>query len=356
LGQEFGFRINARKFQRPSHARKTMGAQKLEFCQFGAGRIGAIHAGNIAASGRANLRYVVDVNEHAATELANKHGGRPSTTEEALADPTVDAVLIASPTDTHAELIEVAAKAGKAIFCEKPIDLDLARVDHAADIVKQAGVPILIAFNRRFDPTLGGLGEAVRRGEVGEVETVIITSRDPAPPPVDYIAGSGGLFLDMMIHDFDMAHWILGEVPDEVFARGSNLVDPEIGKAGDVDTAVVTLTTKSGKLCQISNSRRAVYGYDQRIEAFGADGMIRAGNRNASSLESWTKESVSREKPLYFFLERYEEAYRNEMTHFLDCLEGKATPLVGMEEGRVALALGLAAKESMETGLPVKIS
>ena len=333
-----------------------MGAQKLEFCQFGAGRIGAIHAGNIAASGRANLRYVVDVNEHAATELANKHGGRPSTTEEALADPTVDAVLIASPTDTHAELIEVAAKAGKAIFCEKPIDLDLARVDHAADIVKQAGVPILIAFNRRFDPTLGGLGEAVRRGEVGEVETVIITSRDPAPPPVDYIAGSGGLFLDMMIHDFDMAHWILGEVPDEVFARGSNLVDPEIGKAGDVDTAVVTLTTKSGKLCQISNSRRAVYGYDQRIEAFGADGMIRAGNRNASSLESWTKESVSREKPLYFFLERYEEAYRNEMAHFLDCLEGKATPLVGMEEGRVALALGLAAKESMETGLPVKIS
>ena len=333
-----------------------MDKQKFEFCQFGAGRIGAIHAGNIAASGRANLRYVVDVNEHAATELANRHGGRPSTTEEALADPTVDAILIASPTDTHAELIEVAAKAGKAIFCEKPIDLDLARVDHAADIVKQAGVPILIAFNRRFDPTLGGLGEAVRRGEVGEVETVIITSRDPAPPPVDYIAGSGGLFLDMMIHDFDMAHWILGEVPDEVFARGSNLVDPEIGKAGDVDTAVVTLTTKSGKLCQISNSRRAVYGYDQRIEAFGADGMIRAGNRNASSLESWTKESVSREKPLYFFLERYEEAYRNEMTHFLDCLEGKATPLVGMEEGRVALALGLAAKESMETGLPVKIS
>ena len=333
-----------------------MGAQKLEFCQFGAGRIGAIHAGNIAASGRANLRYVVDVNEHAATELANKHGGRPSTTDEALADPAVDAVLIASPTDTHAELIEVAAKAGKAIFCEKPIDLDLARVDHAADIVKQAGVLILIAFNRRFDPTLGGLGEAVRRGEVGEVETVIITSRDPAPPPVDYIAGSGGLFLDMMIHDFDMAHWILGEVPDEVFARGSNLVDPEIGKAGDVDTAVVTLTTKSGKLCQISNSRRAVYGYDQRIEAFGADGMIRAGNRNASSLESWTRESVSREKPLYFFLERYEEAYRNEMAHFLDCLEGKATPLVGMEEGRVALALGLAARESMESGLPVKIT
>jgi myo-inositol 2-dehydrogenase/D-chiro-inositol 1-dehydrogenase len=332
-----------------------MATQKFEFCQFGAGRIGAIHAGNIAASGRANLRYVVDVNEHAAKELTNKHGGRPATTEDALADPAVDAVLIASPTDTHAELIEVAAKAGKSIFCEKPIDLDLARVDHAAEIVGQAGVPILIAFNRRFDPTLGGLGEAVSRGEVGEIETVIITSRDPAPPPIDYITGSGGLFLDMMIHDFDMAHWILGEVPDEVFARGSNLVDPEIGKAGDVDTAVVTLTTKSGKLCQISNSRRAVYGYDQRIEAFGSDGMIRAGNRSASGLESWTKESVSREKPLYFFLERYEEAYRKEMAHFLDCLEGKAKPLVSMQEGRVALALGLAAKESMETGLPVKI-
>ncbi len=333
-----------------------MDVQKVEFCQFGAGRIGRIHAGNIAASDRASLRYVVDVNEPAAAELAKQHGGRPATMLEALADPAVDAVLIASPTDTHADLIEAAARAGKAIFCEKPIALDPARVDQAAATVRQAGVPILIAFNRRFDPTLGGLGEAVKRGAVGEVETVIITSRDPAPPPLDYIAGSGGLFLDMMIHDFDMAHWILGEVPDEVFARGSNLVDPEIGKAGDVDTAVVTLTTKSGKLCQISNSRRAVYGYDQRIEAFGSEGMLRAGNRRASSLESWTKDAVSREKPLYFFLERYEEAYRNELAHFLDCLEGKATPLVGMKEGRVALALALAAQKSMESGLPVKIS
>ncbi len=333
-----------------------MDLQKFEFCQFGAGRIGRIHAANIAASDRAGLRYVVDVNGQAAAELAERHGGRPAAMQDALGDPDVDAVLIASPTDTHADLIEAAARAGKAIFCEKPIALDLARVDQAAATVKQAGVPILIGFNRRFDPTLGGLGEAVGRGEVGEVETVIITSRDPAPPPLDYIAGSGGLFLDMMIHDFDMAHWILGEVPDEVFARGSNLVDPEIGKAGDVDTAVVTLTTKSGKLCQISNSRRAVYGYDQRIEAFGSGGMLRAGNRNASSLETWTKEAVSLEKPLYFFLERYQEAYRNELSHFLDCLEGKALPLVGMEAGRVALALGMAAKESMESGLPVKIS
>ena len=333
-----------------------MGVQKVEFCQFGAGRIGRIHAGNIAASDRASLRYVVDVNVEAAAELAKEHGGRPATMQEALADPAVDAVLIASPTDTHADLIEAAARAGKAIFCEKPIALDPARVDQAAETVRQAGVTTLIAFNRRFDPTLGGLGEAVSRGAVGEVETVIITSRDPAPPPVDYIAGSGGLFLDMMIHDFDMAHWILGEVPDEVFARGSNLVDPEIGKVGDVDTAVVTLTTKSGKLCQISNSRRAVYGYDQRIEAFGSAGLLRAGNRSARTLESWTKAAVSREKPLYFFLERYQEAYRNELAHFLDCLEGKATPLVGMEEGRVALALALAAQKSMESGLPVKMA
>ena len=333
-----------------------MAVQKFELCQFGAGRIGVIHAGNIAASGRANLRYVVDVNEEAATKLANKYGGRVAKMEDALADPGVDAILIASPTGTHAELIEVAARAGKAIFCEKPIDLDLVRVDRAAEIVRQAGVPALIAFNRRFDPTLGGLGDAVKRGEIGEVETVIITSRDPAPPPLDYISGSGGLFLDMMIHDFDMAHWILGEVPDEVFARGSNLVDPAIGKAGDVDTAVVTLTTASGKLCHISNSRRAVYGYDQRIEAFGSAGMVRAGNRNANSLESWNGKAISQEKPLHFFLQRYEEAYRNEMAHFLDCLEGKAKPLVGMAEGRIALALGLAAKESVASGLPVKIS
>ncbi len=333
-----------------------MDVQKVEFCQFGAGRIGRIHAGNIAASDRASLRYAVDVNLEAAAELTKQHGGRPATMQEALADPAGDAVLIASPTDTHADLIEAAARAGKAIFCEKPIALDPARVDQAAETVRQAGVTTLIAFNRRFDPTLGGLGEAVSRGAVGEVETVIITSRDPAPPTIDYIAGSGGLFLDMMIHDFDMAHWILGEVPDEVFARGSNLVDPEIGKVGDVDTAVVTLTTKSGKLCQISNSRRAVYGYDQRIEAFGSEGMLRAGNRRASSLESWTKDAVSRETPLYFFLERYQEAYRNELAHFLDCLEGKAAPLVGMAEGRVALALALAAKKSLASGLPVRMA
>lgn len=331
-----------------------MAVQKVEFCQFGAGRIGGIHAANIAASDRASLRYVVDVNQQAAADLAKQHGGRPATMQEALADPAVGAVLIASPTDTHADLIEAAARAGKAIFCEKPIALDPARVDQAVATVAQAGVTALIGFNRRFDPTLGGLGEAVKRGAIGEVETVIITSRDPGPPPLDYIATSGGLFLDMMIHDFDLAHWILGEVPDEVFARGSNLIDPEIGRVGDVDTAVVTLTTKSGKLCHISNSRRAVYGYDQRIEAFGSEGMVRAGNRRARSLEFWTKDAVNREKPLYFFLERYKEAYVNEMAHFLDCLEGKATPLVGMEEGRVALVLALAAKESLASGLPVK--
>jgi myo-inositol 2-dehydrogenase/D-chiro-inositol 1-dehydrogenase len=332
-----------------------MSENKFEFCQFGAGRIGAIHAGNIAASDRASLRYVVDIDQRAAADLTARHGGRPASREEALADPAVDAVLIASPTDTHADLIEAAARAGKAIFCEKPIALDPARVDRAAQAVADAGVVALIAFNRRFDPTLGGLGRAVGRGDIGAVETVIITSRDPAPPPLDYIAVSGGLFLDMMIHDFDLAHWMLGEVPNEVFARGSSLVDAGIGGLGDVDTAVVTMTTRSGKLCQISNSRRAVYGYDQRIEAFGSEGMLRAENRSASSLETWTREAVSREPPLYFFLERYQEAYRNEMAHFLDCLEGKATPLVGMEEGRVALVLALAAKQSLASGLPVVI-
>lgn len=333
-----------------------MTVKKFTFCQFGAGRIGSIHAANIAASERAELRYIVDVNNDAAQALSDKCGGRPATTEEALADDTIDAVLIASPTNTHANLIEAAARAGKAIFCEKPIDLDLDRVDQAAEVIRQTGVIALVAFNRRFDPTLGGLGQAVIRGDVGNVETVIITSRDPAPPPMDYIKSSGGLFLDMMIHDFDMAHWILGEVPDEVFARGSVLVDPDIGKAGDVDTAVVTLTTKSGKMCHISNSRRAVYGYDQRIEAFGSKGMIQAGNHYANNLTSWTGDAISHEPPLHFFLERYEAAYRNELSHFLDCLEGKATPLVGMAEGRVALVLGLAAKQSLASGLPVKIS
>jgi myo-inositol 2-dehydrogenase/D-chiro-inositol 1-dehydrogenase len=327
----------------------------FQFCQFGAGRIGKIHAGNISASERAQLRYVVDVDEAAAAGLAGAHGATMATAETALNDPEVDAMLIASSTDTHADIIEMAARAGKAVFCEKPVDLDLARVDTVIRTVKQTGVPVFVAFNRRFDPTLGGVCREAARGSAGDIETVIITSRDPSPPPLSYVKVSGGLFLDMMIHDFDLAHWALGEMPVEVFARGSVLVDPGIGAAGDVDTAVVTMVTQSGRLCHISNSRRAVYGYDQRMEIFGSKGMIRAENRTPRSVEIFTGAAVQAEKPLWFFLERYEEAYRHELEHFLDVLEGKATPLVGLDEARAAMVLALAAGESVKTGLPVRI-
>jgi myo-inositol 2-dehydrogenase/D-chiro-inositol 1-dehydrogenase len=327
----------------------------LEICQFGAGRIGQIHAGNVAANGRARLRYVVDVNAAAAEALAAKHGAKPSTTEAALADPAVKAVLIASSTDTHADLIEASARAGKAIFCEKPIDLSLPRVDACVKVVKQAGVPFFIGFNRRFDPHFAALRAALQQGAVGRVETVTITSRDPAPPHPAFIATSGGMFRDMMIHDFDMAHWLLGQVPVEVFAYASCLVDPMFSAAGDVDTAVVVMKTAEGVLCQITNSRRAVYGYDQRIEVFGSAGMLQAGNVTPTTVSRWGADGVVADKPLPFFLQRYAGAYRAELDHFIDCCLGDAKPVVQPEDGRIALVIAEAAVESVKRGGPVKV-
>ncbi len=323
-------------------------------CQFGAGRIGAIHAANIAQSA-ASLAYVVDVNRAAAEALASKHGARVADVATALADPRVDAVVIASSTDTHADLIELAAKSGKKIFCEKPVDLSLARVDRCVAAVKSAGVPVLMGFNRRFDPSFAAFKKSIDAGTIGPVEMVQITSRDPSPPPPEYVKVSGGLFRDMMIHDLDMARFLLGEEPVEIFATASCLVDPLIGALGDVDTAAVTLRTASGQLCQISNSRRAVYGYDQRIEALGPKGMLVAGNRVPTTLVASTAEGVTADKPLHFFLERYAEAYRLELAHFLDVCAGKAKPLVDIEDGRRALHLAEAANESVKTKRAVAV-
>src|SRR5437879_3151322 len=281
----------------------------IGFCQFGAGRIGAIHAGNIASRHDARLQFVVDPDRAAAERLAGRHGAAVGSQAEALADPAVNAVVIASSTDTHAELVEAAARAGKAIFCEKPLDLDRGRAAACIAVAEQCRVPLMVGFNRRFDPNFARLAAQVHGGRIGRLELLSIISRDPAPPPLDYIRVSGGLFRDMMIHDFDMARWLLGEEPIEVFAAASVLVDPAIGDAGDVDTAVVTLRTKSGALCEISNSRRAAYGYDQRIEAFGALGALRAENVVESTVAFAGAEGVVTEKPLHFFLERYAEAY-----------------------------------------------
>jgi len=315
----------------------------INFCQFGAGRIGEIHAANIAASRRASLRYVVDVHAAAADRLAKEHGGAAADVGAALADPEVDAVLIASSTDTHADLMERAAEAGKAIFCEKPIDLDMARVNACLDVVGEKGVPLMLGFNRRFDPSFLALKSAVRAGRVGSVEMVQIVSRDPGPPPIEYVKVSGGLFRDMMIHDFDMARWLLDEEPVEVYANAVCVVDSKIGEAGDVDTAAVTLRTASGKLCQISNSRRAVYGYDQRIEVFGSGGMLQAENLRPTSVVHSNAEGVTEDPPYNFFLERYPQAYRAELDHFIDCLETKTAPSPTGSDGAAALALADAA-------------
>ena len=328
----------------------------IDICQFGAGRIGAIHGANIARHPATRLRYVVDVDAGAAAALAGRHGAEVAGPDKALDDPAVRAVVIASATDSHADIIVAAARAGKTIFCEKPIDLDLGRVDECLREVERAGVKLAVGFNRRFDASFRALHDAVRAGRIGKVELVAITSRDPGLPPIDYLRGSGGLFRDMMIHDFDMARWLLGEEPVEVFATGSCLVDPTVKELGDVDTAVVTLVTASGALCQISNSRRAVYGYDQRIEVLGSDGMLRAGNRRATTVELFDDEAVKRDKPLYFFLERYAEAYKAEFDHFVEVVTGDVAPLVGARDGRQALALADAAHESANTGRPVRVA
>ena len=265
----------------------------------------------------------------------------------------MQAVLIASPTDTHASLISAAAKAGKAIFCEKPIDLSAARVRECLQIVEETGSTLGVGFNRRFDPSFAALKRAITSGQVGKVESVHIISRDPVPPPPEYLKTSGGLFRDMMIHDFDMARWLLDEEPTEVYSAASCLVDPAIGKAGDVDTAAVTLKTGSGRVCQISNSRRACYGYDQRIEVFGSEGMARAGNRNENTLELMRRNGRTSAKPVHFFLERYQDAYRIEIHAFVDSLLERSVFPASGHDGLQALLLADAAQKSHETGAPV---
>ncbi len=324
-------------------------------CQFGAGRIGAIHAANLAQDPAFELRYVVDVNREAAEALAKKYGAEVSSIDAALTDPAVNAVIIASSTDTHADLIERSAKAGKAIFCEKPVDLSMERVKRCVSVVKDASVPVLMGFNRRFDPSFRALHDALTAGRVGKVELVQITSRDPSPPPPAYIAVSGGLFRDMTIHDLDMARWLLGEEPTEIMAIGSCLVDPAIGKAGDMDTAIVTLRTASGRIAQITNSRRAVYGYDQRIEVLGEKGMVAANNQTPTTVSISDTSGVTGDKPLHFFLERYAAAYKAEVEHFRDVVLGKAKPIVGIHDGEAALRLADAALESTKSGKLIKL-
>lgn len=327
----------------------------LKIGLLGCGRIGQVHGRTIKGMDEARVVAVADAVPEAAERLAQEVGAEVRTSDAILASGDIDAVVIGTPTDTHFDLIHGAARAGKAIFCEKPIDMSVANIRACIEVVEAEGVAFLTGFNRRFDPNFASLRARIAAGDIGDVELVAITSRDPAPPPISYIERSGGLFRDMMIHDFDMARFLMGEEFARLHAVGSALVDPAIGAAGDVDTAAVILTTRTGRICQISNSRRAAYGYDQRIEVHGARGMLRAENQLESTVELATGGGFTRPPAQHFFLERYESAYLAEMRAFVEAVASGRTAEPGIRDGLQAQILADAAALSLETGQPVDL-
>ena len=321
----------------------------------GAGRIGKVHARAIAEDKRARLVAVADAFPDAANAIAEASGAAVKTIDEIEADKDIDAVIICTPTNTHADLIERFAKAGKAIFCEKPIDLDVNRARACLETVRKVGGKVMLGFNRRFDPHFQAVRQEIDKGTIGKVEMVTITSRDPGAPPAEYIKVSGGIFRDMTIHDFDMARFLLGEEIETVMASASVLVDPKIGELGDYDSASLILTTKSGRQAVISNSRRASYGYDQRIEVHGSLGAVSAENQRPVSIEIATGSGYTR-PPLHdFFMTRYTAAYAAEISAFIDSLEKGTALSPSAEDGLIALALADAALKSVEQKAAVKV-
>ncbi len=328
----------------------------LKIGLLGAGRIAGVHATAISSHPGSTLVAVSDYFPQSAQKLAQEYGAQARTTEEIIADASIDAVLIATSTDTHSDLIEAATAAGKAVLCEKPVDLSLERALACQKSVAETGKPVMIGFNRRFDPNFEALKNASAAGEIGKAELLSITSFDPAPPPVEYIKVSGGLFRDMMIHDFDMANFIMGQVPVSISAYGSSIVDPEIGAAGDVDTAVVTMTYADGRIAVIKNSRRAVYGYDQRVELLGSEGLLQAQNMLENTVVKSSVDGVIGAKPTYFFLERYMSAYKAEWGAFVDALTSGSDMPVSLDDGVAALAMAEAAALSAQNGAPVSLA
>lgn len=322
----------------------------------GCGRIGRVHAESVATHPTAELARVCDAFDEAAREVAARFGGVPGTDVDAvLSAPDIDAVVIASPTPTHVDLLSRAVEAGKAVLCEKPIDLDIARVEECRARIGADAARVMVGFNRRFDPSFRAVHDRVEAGEIGRLEQLTIISRDPAPSPAAYLETSGGLFRDMTIHDFDMARFFLGDVV-EVTAMGSNLVADYIAELGDIDGAMITLRGSSGALCHISNSRRATFGYDQRLEAFGALGMLSVDNLRPDGVRRSTATHTEAAAPyLDFFLDRYTPAYRAEMAHFVDAISSGEAPSPGFDDGRAALVLADAAQESLRTGRTVAV-
>lgn len=321
----------------------------------GCGRIGQVHARTLRTMDDTIIVAVSDFFPEAAETLAKKCGAEVRSTADIIASPDIDAIVVGTPTDTHFDIIKSAAEAGKHIFCEKPVDMSSDNIRKLIAHVDKAGVAFFTAFNRRFDPNFANVRARIAAGDIGDVEIVTILSRDPSPPPISYIESSGGIFRDMMIHDFDMARFLLGEDPVSVYATGSCLVDTEIGKAGDVDTAAVTLTTATGKICQISNSRRATYGYDQRIEVHGSAGMLRAANVFENTVDLATATGFQTAPPVHFFLERYEQAYAIEMRAFVANLSDSTVAIPTIQDGLKAQILADAAAQSLEEGLPILV-
>ncbi|MGQ8336988.1 inositol 2-dehydrogenase [Sunxiuqinia sp. A32] len=332
--------------------------KKINVAVAGLGRIGKIHLKNLCRNfSDVQVVAVMDLLDESKT-IADQFNIPVFVKDfdQLLAVPELDAVVICSPTDTHADYVVKAANAGKQIFCEKPLDLSLDRVKQVLETVKGAGVKLMLGFNRRFDPEFKKIRQLVLDDAVGDVQIVKITSRDPGPPPVSYVKVSGGMFLDMTIHDFDMARYISGKAVKEVYAKGAVMVDPEIGKVGDVDTAIITLTFEDGSMAVIDNCRKAVYGYDQRLEVFGSKGMAQAENNFPNNHKLYTKDGISGDLPLNFFLERYDASYNQEMAEFIDALvSGGEVPVDG-NDGLLSIAIGLAAKKSMVENRPVTLT
>lgn len=323
----------------------------------GTGRIGSMHARIVAEdTPGAALAAVADVHKPSAEAVAARFGVPALSVEALVADVDIDAVAVCTSTDTHVELIIAAAHAGKAVFCEKPISLDLPDVDRALAVVAETGVPLMVGFNRRFDPAHRSVRDAVVDGVVGDVHLARISSRDPSPPPIEYVRVSGGIFVDMMIHDFDMARFVVSSPVVEVYAKGAVLIDPAIGEVGDFDTASVMLTHANGAVTMIDNSRQAVYGYDQRVEAFGSRGMAASENPDVHSGVTITREGRRGQLIPHFFLERYADSYRLEWRAFVDYVrDGGPSPVPG-SDARAPVVIGLAAGESARTGRPVRVT
>ena len=330
---------------------------KIRILIIGLGRIGKIHLGNLQAIDEVEIVGICDPTDEAKV-FSNKAGltfYQKDFTD--VADQVqADAIVICSPTDTHANYVSIAAKKGIDVFCEKPLDLSLEKVKQVLKTVNESKIKLMLGFNRRFDSEFQSVKEKIVNGHIGDIHTIKITSRDPSPPPINYIKSSGGMFLDMTIHDFDMIRYLTNKKIVEVYAKGDALVNPEIAKAGDIDTAIINLTFEDGSMAVIDNCRKAVYGYDQRVEVFGSKGMVQSKNKFDKYTLTYSENGVTSALPQHFFLERYADAYKKEIDHFIDCIRHKKTPEVSGFDGLMSLVLGLCAKESLNCNKPVLVS